>query len=708
MNAFHHEGRPRARGPVVSFHPQSFAPSTGAVRGLARSPVWWACALACAISPVAAQTEQALPTVVVTGNPLRQAEPAAPVVALEGDALASRRGATLGETLDGLPGVSSSYFGPNASRPVIRGLDGDRLRVLQNSGASVDASSLSFDHAVPLDPLVVERVEVLRGPAALMYGGSAVGGVVNALDNRIPRAPVSGVTGSAELRAGGAASQRGGSALLEAGDGRIAVHADAFSRETEDLRVPRFVPRTPDGAAGEATRRIENSQSHARGGALGASLTFDRGYLGASVDTYRNDYGVVVEPEVAIRMRRERRALAGEWRPQGGWWRAVRMQWNHTDYRHDEVEGEEVGTRFRSQGADGRLELVHRPWAALGGAEGVVGLQVERSDFAALGEEAFVPSTRTRSSAVFVLEEWTTGALRWSAGVRREQVRVGSDGDAPGEEMRFAAASERRFGLGSASLGLSSQLAGGWRLGGSVSYTERAPTFYELYARGVHVATGAYERGDPAQRKERGTHLELTAQWKEASNSLKASAFASRFSRFIALEGTGEVMEEPGEDGEVASYPVYAFRGVRARFHGVELEARRRVAARPARIDLEARLDWVRASNADTGEPLPRISPARLTLGAQAARGPWQAGAEVQHAARQSRVPGDDVPTPSYTLLHLHASYRVQAGASHWTWFVQARNLTNRLAYNAASIRTVRELAPLPGRALHVGLRASF
>ena len=182
-------------------------------------------------------------SVLITGNPLGRERLAAPTSVLSGDELVLRRGSTLGDTLDGLPGVSSSYFGPNANRPVIRGLDGDRVRVLSNEGASLDASSLSFDHAVPIDPLIVQRIEVLRGPAALLYGGSAIGGVVQALDNRIPRAPLKGLTGSAELRLGGAARERGGALVLDAGNAAAAVHVDVFSRETADLRVPRFVPR---------------------------------------------------------------------------------------------------------------------------------------------------------------------------------------------------------------------------------------------------------------------------------------------------------------------------------------------------------------------------------------------------------------------------------------------------------------------------------
>ena len=260
-----------------------------------------------------AWAQQTLPSVVITGNPLGSGEVATPSSVLTGNGLVLRRGSSLGETLDGLPGVASSYFGPNANRPVIRGQDGDRIRVLSNAGASLDASALSFDHAVPIDPLVVERIEVLRGPAALLYGGSAVGGVVNAIDNRIPKTALPGLSGTVEARFGGAARERGLSALVERGGSGFALHADAFSRRTEDLRVPAFERPLADGTT-ERRTRIVNSASEAHGGALGASRLWEHGYLGLSVETYRNDYGIVAEDDVTIQMQRDKFAVAGEWR----------------------------------------------------------------------------------------------------------------------------------------------------------------------------------------------------------------------------------------------------------------------------------------------------------------------------------------------------------------------------------------------------------
>lgn len=315
-------------------------------------PSIWAALLAAAAP---AWARQKLETVIVTGNPLGSSEVATPSSVLSGNGLVLRRGSSLGETLDGLPGVSSSYFGPNANRPVIRGQDGDRLRVLSNSGASLDASSLSFDHAVPIDPLVVERIEVLRGPAALLYGGSAVGGVVNAIDNRIPKARLDGLSGALETRFGGAANERAVSALVETGGSGFALHADAFGRKTDDLRVPAFDRPLADGST-ERRTRVVNSASRAHGGAVGASLVGDHGYLGTSVDTFRNDSGIVAEDDITIQMRRDRFALAGELRVPDGFITALRGQAASTDYQHQEVDGDgAVGTTFKIRGSDTRV-----------------------------------------------------------------------------------------------------------------------------------------------------------------------------------------------------------------------------------------------------------------------------------------------------------------------------------------------------------------
>lgn len=652
----------------------------------------------------------AVQRIVITGNPLGSDEITAPVSTLSGTGLVLRRASTLGETLDGLPGVSSSYFGPNANRPVIRGQDGDRIRVLSNAGASLDASSLSNDHAVPIDPLVVERIEVLRGPAALLYGGSAVGGVVNAIDNRIPRSRLDGVSGSAEVRFGGPASEQGASALVEGGGSGFAWHADGFWRSTDDLKVPTFD--RPDGEGGSTrSDTVINSASRARGGAAGGSMVWDHGFLGLSVDTYRNRYGTVAEEDVSIAMQRDRTALAGEVRALAGPIEKVSGQVAYTDYEHIEFEGPEVGTTFRNRGTDGRVELTHRRVDLGGGSAlaGVFGLQVEDARFSALGAEAFVPTTTTRSVAAFLFEEWSAPFGKLTFGVRGESVRVSSAGDAPdAEEPTFGAAASRRFRPGSAAVGALWNLSPQWQLTGNLAYTERAPTFYELYANGVHVATAAYERGDPQMALEKASNLDVALQWKAAADGVdrvRVGAFASRYANYIVLANTGDTFVDPEEGAEL---PVYAYRGVPARLWGVEAEGAVRLLRAPLTLDLDGKVDWVRGVDRDSGEALPRLAPMRLTVGLDASIDRWQARAEVIHAARQDRVPADDLPTDSYTLVNLSLNRAFQFGPFDALGFLKLTNVTNELAYNAATVQTVRVLSPLPGRGAMAGLRVAF
>ncbi len=691
---------------TLSFKRSALAAALGA----AVAPLLFSASPASAQSAQAAATATAtatpLPPVIVTGNPLRSADLTSPSSVLSGDGLVLRRGSTLGETLDGLPGVSSSYFGPNANRPVIRGQDGDRIRVLSNAGASLDASSLSFDHAVPIDPLVVERIEVLRGPAALLYGGSAVGGVVNAIDNRIPRAAVGAPTGSAEFRLGGASTERGAGALVEAGGAGFALHADGFWRRTDDLRVPAF-DRPVDGGS-ERRKRIVNSASRADGGALGGSLVWDHGYLGASVDSYRNTYGTVAEEDVTLRMQRNKLAIAGEVRSLNGPIRSVRGQLQSTDYQHQEIEGTgAVGTTFNNKGSDGRLELEHAPLALAGGSlHGVFGVQAENARFSALGEEAFVPSTKTAQTAGFVFEEFALGNVKLTAGARVERTQVDSSGDAAGAvEPKFGPVSSRRFGTRSAAVGGLWILAPQWQLSGNAAYTERAPTYAELYANGVHIATAAFERGNADIGKEKGANVDIALEWKEGESRFKAGAFASRFANYITLSATGE---PAFVNDEGRALPVYAFTGVPARLSGLEFEGQWRVLEGDQHIDLDGKVDLLRAANRATGEPLPRIAPMRTTLGLNWGQGAWTARAEAVHAAAQTRVPADDVPTAAYTLVNLSASYAIKLGDSDGLLFAKLSNLGNQLAFNAASIGTVRNLSPLPGRGLMAGLRLNF
>lgn len=671
----------------------------------------------------AAQSEQVLREVVVTANPLgselNELVPAVSV--LQGDALTLRQQSTLGETLNQMPGVSSTYFGPNSSRPVIRGLDGDRIKVLENGGSSLDASTLSYDHAVPLDPLVAEQIEVVRGPAALLYGGNAIGGVVNVIDNRIPKAPLEGVSGRTDIGAtAGGDAARNASGLIEAGNGRFAVHADAFARRTSDLRIPGFArsdrlrqQQPLEEGQTEVRDRLPNTNASQEGGALGGSYTWADGFVGASYSAYRNEYGTPAEDEVRLDMKQDKFAIEGEARNlagrTGGLIESVKARVGYTDYEHKEIEGGETGTVFRNHGWDARMEARH---GNIGRMRGVIGAQFGASRFSALGEEAFVPGNDTDNAALFVFEELpldADGDVRLNLGGRMDHTSIKARA---GDNARFTD-SDRSFNAGSASAGLLVKLAPAWSLTSNVAYTERAPTFYELYANGPHVATGAWEQGDPDANKEKATSLDLGLRFNRGPHSASVSGFYSRFSNYLALSATGAARDDEGnlvDPDSADALPEYRYLGIPATLYGFEAQGKTRIGQKlltgTDTLDLETRADYVRGENRDTGEPLPRLAPLRLAAALAYGAGAFGARVEVNWSARQSRVPTADTPTDAYTMLGVALTYKIRSGRTQTLLYLRGDNLTNEEGRNATSI--LRDIAPLPGRSVKVGMRTTF
>lgn len=668
-----------------------------------------------------------LKEVTVTGNPLGATDLIAPAAQYSGEALLLRSNTTLGETLNGVPGVSSTYFGPNASRPIIRGQDGDRIRLLNNGGALLDVSNLSYDHAVAADPISIERIEVLRGPGALQYGGSAIGGAVNVIDNRIPREALfdakGGIGGKLDLGLASGNRERGAGALLEGGNDRYALHVDAFSRETADVRVP--IDLLCDKASGAFTaRRICNSASKVNGGALGGSVFFNQGYLGASISTNRSKYGTVAEPDVTIDMKADRFALEGELRDLGGFIQSIKGQYSYSNYVHTEFESAVVGTVFKNRGSDFRLEARH---ARVGKLEGLIGVQAENTRFSADGDEAFAPYSRTRQKALFAYEEYGTSWGKLSFGGRLDSVNVESFGNPNPELARFVPGS-RDFKPASYAVGALWNVAPGWQLTGNLAHTERAPKDYELFANGPHVATKAYEVGDAGLSKERAAQFDVGTAWKAGANTFSLTGYMSRFQNYIGLLQTPGVSRNKA-DGEInpAENPLnpgfsqatgnafdplaeFRYQQTRARFTGLEASGNLRLVEGASPWDLALRGDLVRAINLATGQPLPRIAPARVGATLKYASGPFGASVGFDHAAAQSRVPAGDRATSAYTLWNAAATYRFRQSASNFLFYARLSNLSNQLAYSATSVLTTTAFpaAPLPGRSLKVGLQMSF
>lgn len=668
-----------------------------------------------------------LAPVIVTANPLGSAlfDLAAPVSVLGGRDLTLQRQSTLGETVANLPGVSATYFGPAASRPVIRGLDSDRIRILYNGTGALDVSALSPDHATTTDPLVADQIEVVRGPAALLYGGTAVGGVVNVLNNRIPQEAILGVTGRFEPRFGGADNERSGAAVFEGGNGRIAFHADISARNNDDVRIPGYArskrQRALDGSGQDQPRgHLPNSSARGESGALGASLTLDKGYAGLSYSDFATNYGSVAEPDVRLEMKSSRWDAAGELREIGSFIESVKFKYGYTDYQHQELESGAVSTTFKNKGYEGRIEATH---ATLGPLTGAFGIQFSSVDFSALGEESLLPKLTTDSGALFLYEEAAFGRTKYTFGWRLEQIKVASQGGGPLDPNtglpRFGSEQTRSFSDQSGSAGIHYRLSQGLNLAATLSHTERAPTYAELFTNGPHAATGQYEIGGTNLTKEKSDGLDLQLRWRLGQHSASIGGFYNRFQNYIAVMSSGNTR---GTDGELSPVdangdriadvsgrkilPEGLYRTVKADFQGVEAEGKFRVYEGSSDLDLRLRGDYVRATNRDTGEPLPRISPLRLGMGLDYQLGKFATRLDVIHAFKQDRIAANELPTDGYTLVNAALTYRIKADTMNLEAFFKGNNLFNQDVRVHTSF--LKDIAPLPGRGFLIGVRGTF
>ena len=656
-----------------------------------------------------------VPALAVTGNPLGVGsdELVVPVSVLNGRELSLKREGTLGETLNGIPGVSATQFGPNASRPVIRGLDGERVRIMQNGIGILDASSLSFDHAVGIDPLIIEQIDVVRGPAALLYGGSAMGGVVNAIDHRIPKEQLNGITGRAETRFGGPDSTRNGAAVVDVGNGQLALHADVYTRRSSDLDIDGFAvsrrKNQADGTPRENRGKLVNSSAEGDGGALGASLTFENGYIGTSFSTLNNNYGVVAEEAVRIDMKSDRWDIASEFsgfdEPKfkntglGNVLKRVKLRMAHTDYKHRELEDGEVGTTFLNRGIEASLEAAHASINLGNGLalNGVIGVQFNNTNFAALGAEAFVPGVNTQNKSLYVYEEIPYGNDAKTPHKITFGGRIGHANVDSKDNTNFGAGQNNRFNPNSYAIGGLYNFNENWSLTSNLSHNERAPSYFELYANGAHVATGQFERGNTQFKKEKSKGIDAQIRWKDAKNFLSLGAYYTRFNNFIGLFEAGNFVGLPSEE-----LPEAQFRAVPAAFKGIEVEGK---FALTDTLILNIRGDYVHAKEKRTNNYLPRIAPLRLGAGLQFQKNRFYAKLDVLRAFKQNDTAVNELTTDAYTNVSALVAYKLPVKLN-LELFAKANNLLNDEIREHASF--LKDIAPAGERSLLIGLRTDF
>jgi iron complex outermembrane receptor protein len=637
------------------------------------------------------------PVVTTASPPAREAdEIAQPTNIVGGHVLDERLQSTLGETLSGQPGIDSTYFGPGASRPVIRGLGGDRIRVLTGGIGTIDASVISPDHAVSLDPLLIDRVEIVRGPASLLYGGGAIGGVVNVIDGRIPETlPDAPVTGRFEARGATAAHEEAGAGVLEGAVGHWAWRLDGFRRTTDDVKIPGLGP-TPEKAAemiaeGETPSNgtLINSATETSGGSIGLSYIGSAGHFGVSYNGFDSLYGTVAEQDVRIDLKQRRVDMHGEWLQPVGLLRAIKFQLGLGDYRHDELEGTELGTRFTNEGYEGRLEFLHEK---IGPFEGALGFQSTRSDFAALGEEAFLPPTVTQGNAVFLYEETATGPVTWQMGGRFEQQKVTPEAGSGYDEVSHP--------LATFTGGAVWKFNPAYALALSLSANERAPNAQELYADGAHVGTGTYEVGDTNLGIEKSVGVDLSLRRTAGFVTGELSLFVNRFNGYIFEQDTGTTDAESG-------LPIYNYVQRDAQFYGGELEVIFHLQkGKDSSTEFRVFADSVRATNTSDDTPLPRTTPVRFGAALDWHAGPWSLGTELRRVNDQDRVAPIETATAGYELWSVNAAYAFDLGRAKGQLFLRGTNLLDETARVHASF--LKDIAPLPGRDVAMGVRFMF
>ena len=713
-----------------------------------------------------------LDTVVVTATALPGTVDSLlrPVDVLAGERLDEAKDGTLGQTLSRLTGVQSSFFGAGVGRPIIRGLDGARVQVLNAGLGSGDVSTVSADHAVSIEPFLANQIEVLKGPATLFYGSGAIGGAVNVIDGRIPEArTLQPLEGRAELRAASANDERTGMLRLDgSSDAGFVFHFDALHREAGDYRIPGFAERPglheddhddghgddhDDHGQAPAHGRLPNSALRTRSAGLGASWVGERGFIGVGHSFYTSRYGIPGHAHgdghgdghghdghdadhgdehddgdahadgVRILLDQHRNELrAGLDRL--GVFETLRLKFADTRYTHTEFEGAQVGTVFDNRSREARLELVHRPFGAWRGA---LGMQAQRRNFSAVGAEAFVPANRTRDIGLFYVADAQFGAFSTELGARVDRNRV----DTGAHALDPQRLTRREFDTTSLSAALRWNAGEDFHLSLGVDRAQRSPTAEELYSNGLHVATGAIEVGNDRLGVETAERVELGAHWHSPLVTLGVSAYFTRYRDFIYLT-TVEDLRTPGSVLYDGGTLVNVWAQGDARFHGVEADAQfHLVDAGEQHLDLRVFGDLVRGRlSGDANEQrriaifhdghvhrrdvgigggghLPRIAAPRLGAELRWNTLQWRANLGAVRYFNQQRVADAETASPGYTLVNANLTWhRDTAAGNAVEVFLDGSNLLDSEARPHTSF--MKDLAPLPGRSFGAGVRVFF
>ncbi|MGJ8694161.1 MAG: TonB-dependent receptor [Thalassotalea sp.] len=717
----------------------------------------------------------------VIGLPIHAStlESAIPVNVVAGEALRDKQASTLGETLKAELGVHSTYFGPVASSPIIRGLDGPRVLITQNSLDVGDASRVGPDHIVASETSTAQQIEVLRGPATLFYGSGAIGGVVNIVDNRVPTS--NETRGDWQVSHNSVAQENAGAFNINTGSENFAYHFDAFSRASKDYQIPAPAElevhddeHDDEHEAQSSNYKLANSAAKSSGFTLGSSYLFDQGFVGFSYGELNRQYGIPGhshdeeehdeaehegeeehegEADVSGDLKQSRWQLLSEINLKDSWLTSIATKVGYSDYRHFEIEDQQISTRFNNQSLQTKVDLV---LADISGWRGALTFDYKNTDFEAIGAEAFTPSNTTESFATAFIEEKHFGDLLIQVGARVEKVKISAqdtelalgshdehdeaDHDAE-DEHQLVDFNELSYTPVSVSLGAVWDFYDGYNLGLSLSHAQRAPSAAELFSFGPHIGTNTYEVGAYFQLHneemasgaseetqphfdiadngyqptvETSNNLDLTVRKFEGDFGFIVSGFYNQIDDFYYQENTGyffadehdheadeheaDEHEEAGETG----LPIYIYQQADAEFIGLEVQLLWQL---NNNYKMTLLADTI-TGKLKTGEHLPRIPPSRLGLITNSEFNQWRSELSIMHYFKQSDVAALETATAAYTLVDFSAHYYFSVADKDMAFYLKANNLTDEAARVHTSF--IKNQTLLPGRGITLGIRGDF
>lgn len=627
---------------------------------------------------------------------------------------------SLGDTLMWEPGITSSSFGPGSSRPVIRGFSGDRVRMLSDGVGTGDISQTSADHAVTAESLLAEEIEVLRGPATLEFGGSAIGGMVNVKSKSIPRrAPAKWYEGVSSVRYEAISQERTGVTALTLGKEDIAVQLNVLRSISEDYGIPGKARLNPRDPATNPDGYLPNSWTDRLTVSGGVGTFWEKGRVGASVTRIDSEYGVPFHADAhnhlgvaapaqidAVSVDLQQLRFNGElvlYNPIR-LLDEIELRGTWSDYRHAEREAAAaLDNNFSNTETETKIDLTHTRFR---GFSGRIGGTWRTIDFASRGPEVNTPDAQTENFAGYLIENLELGPLKLQAGGRIETRII---------DVSFPIGLQERLTYDSQSIstGLELELWKGFEFAANWSRARRAPNSGELFSNGPHLAAGTYEIGAwylfGVQKPffggvdlERSENYEFSLRKTEGRLTGSVTYFNYDFDNYIFVSGIG-----PG--WEINGLPIFRYVQTRARFEGAEVQFDYELLPDSTNSSLTYHFsaDSVRATDVNEGTALPRFPPVRVGNRLEYSHGPWKLGAEVRHSFAQNRVQLNlETPTKSYTMLNADITLTRKWGKRDLSLFIKGSNLLNVEARNHVSV--AKDVAPLPGRSVGIGATLNF